>query len=121
MELLIYKTDYEVPSSILNFMEFYYNSQMNYLASDLLKKGLSPEQITKAVKEALVIAKSSGMERDQHFRPVFSAINKEIIKDCKLSQLAYGLVLINADPNLKVVGNFQAKVLKHYLDGTVDA
>ena len=48
--------------------------------------------------------------------PVFSGIDKGIIQDCKLSLLGYGLVLMNADINLSVVGEFQVDVLKRYLD-----
>lgn len=116
MELLIYKNEYERPISILNFMDFYYSLKMNYLASDLLEQGLSPSQITRAVEEAIKIAKSSGIEPHKHFMPVISGINQEIIKDCKLSNLAYGLVLMNADPNLSAVGKFQIEVLKNYVD-----
>ena len=116
MELLIYKKEYDVSRSILNFMDLYYSLKMKYLASDLLKKGLSPKQITNAVEAAVKIAKSSGLETQKHFMPVYSGINQDIIADCKLSNLAYGLVLMNADPSLSVVGKFQAEVLKQYLD-----
>lgn len=49
--------------------------------------------------------------------PVYSAINQEIIQDCKLSHLGYGLVLMNANPNLSVVGDFQVNVLREFLKG----
>ena len=88
---------------------------MKYLASDLLDKGLSPKQINEAVVMAIKIANSSGIKVYKHFMPVFSGIDHYIIQDCKLSQLGYGLVLINADVNLEVVGAFQIAILKEYL------
>ncbi|MBQ0786907.1 MAG: hypothetical protein KBT69_05375 [Oceanihabitans sp.] len=117
MELTIYTKGYDNANSINNFMDFYYSLQMTHLASDLLKKGLSPKQISDAVAVAFKIAKSSTIETKKHFMPVYSAINQEIIQDCKLSHLGYGLVLMNANPNLSVVGDFQVNVLKEFLKG----
>ena len=115
MKLILYTNKYDGSDAIHNFMDFYYSINMKYLASDLLKKGLSPEQITDAVAMAVKIANSSGIEGNKHFMPVFSGIDKEIIQDCKLSQLAFGLVLMNADASLPVVGEFQVDVLKKYV------
>jgi hypothetical protein len=98
-------------------MDFYYSLQLKYLASDLLYQGLTPKQINDAVVRAMGIGKASGMDLYQHFRPVFSGIGNEIIRDCKLSHLAYGLVLMNADTELSIVGNFQVSVLEKYLRG----
>lgn len=116
MELLIYKKEYNQADVIDNFLNFYYTIHLNYLASDLLDKGLSPEQISDAVIKAIKIAKSSGIEVRKNFMPVFTDINSEIIDDCKLSELAYGLVLLNADPDLSSVGELQIKVLETYLN-----
>ena len=89
---------------------------MKYSTSDLLDKGLSPEQITQAVKRAVKIVKTSGIEPYKHFMPVFSGRHQDIVQDCKLSNLGYGLVLMNANKNLPVVGKFQVAVLKEYLN-----
>jgi hypothetical protein len=116
MDLLIYSKKYEDNDAIHNFMDFYHSLNMKHLASDLLDKGLSPKQISEAVVEALKIVKASRLEANAHFMPVFSGIQQTIIEDCKLSKLGYGLVLMNADSNLGVVGEFQVNVLKGYLD-----
>lgn len=116
MELLIYKEEYDIIGSIDNFMNFYYNLHMNYLASDLLREGLSPQQISDAVLKAMKIGKSSGIEMRKHFMPIFTDMNKEIISDCKLSELGYGLVLLNGDAELSAVRNWQIKVLKNYIN-----
>ncbi len=116
MELLIYREEYDLADSIQNFLHFYYSLSMNYLASDLLHKGLSPNHITSAVLRAIKIVESSGIEVHRHFMPVFTQVNKEIIQDCKLSKLGYGLVLMNANPKLPVVGEWQIKVLKGFLN-----
>ena len=119
MELLIYKKEYDQADAILNFVDFYHSLNMKHLASDLLDKGLSPKQISEAIVAAIKIANVSKIETNAHFMPVFSGINQNIIEDCKLSNLAYGLVLINADSNLSVVGEFQVDVLQRYLENSL--
>lgn len=89
---------------------------MTHLASDLLSKGLSPLQISNAITTAIKIANTSGIETHKHFMPVYSGINNEIIQDCKLSHLGYGLVLMNADASLPIVGGFQVDILTEYLN-----
>jgi hypothetical protein len=120
MELSIYTRSYYEADTILNFMDFYYSINMKYLASDLLDKGLSPKQISEAVTMALKIANSSGIETRKHFLPVLSSMNQDIIQDCKLSHLGYGLVLLNAEAGLSIVGNFQVDVLKKYFEHSLD-
>jgi len=115
MELSIYKQEYYAAGAIANFMDFYYSLQMNHLASDLLEKGLSPNQITDAVSRAINVAKAYGLDASKHFRPVFSSIDAEIIRDCKLSHLAYGLVFMNADEEVISVAEFQVNVLESFI------
>jgi len=115
MEISIFNSDNRTIDSIANFLDFYYSFRLKHLASDLLEQGLSPEQITEAVVKAMTVGGSSGLEIDQHFRPVFTGIEKHVVSDCKLSHLACGLVLMNADAGLQVVGNFQLSVLQQYL------
>ncbi|TLP81739.1 hypothetical protein [Maribacter sp. ACAM166] len=117
MEIAIYAKAYR-PDSIDNFIDFYNSLHMRYLASDLLNEGLTPKQISDAVVRAINVAKSSRMSIREHFKPVFSSINNEIISDCKLSRLGYCLVLMNAETKLSAVGDFQIDVLKKYLDTT---
>lgn len=115
MDLLIYQKEYHQADAIEHFLGFYYNLKLSHLASDLLEEGLSPKQISDAVLKAIKVGKSSGLEIRQHFMPVFTDLKREIISDCKLSQLGYGLVLLNADPDQKAVGKWQIKVLESYL------
>lgn len=121
MELLIYTQKYDQADAIHNFMDFYHSLNMKHLASDLLDEGLSPKQISEAVVAAIKIAKVSKLETNAHFMPVFSGIRQTVIEDCKLSHLGYGLVLMNADSNLAVVGEFQVDVLQQYLENNVDS
>lgn len=119
MEIIVFNRKNNTANSIADFMDFYYSMRMKYLASDLLKEGLSPRQISIAVLKAINSGKSSGMNIAQHFKPVFSGIGGEIVSDCKLSKLAYGLVLMNADTELPKVGGFQVSILQKYFTNSV--
>lgn len=114
MELIIYKEFYKIEDSIDNFCTLYYNLQMDFLASDLLDEGLSPQQITDGVLRAMKVGAASNMEIRKHFMPVFTQLKNGIISDCKLSKLGYGMVLLNASPDLPSVGKWQIKVLEKY-------
>ena len=116
MNLTLYTERVHEADAIHNFTNLYYSLKMRFLASDLLDKGLSPKQITEAVTMSIKIAKSAGIELHKHFMPVYSGILQGIIKDCKLSRLGYGMVLMNADPSVPAVGKFRVKVLQNCLD-----
>lgn len=115
-QLIIYKREYDSIGAIDNFMSFYYSLNMKYLASDLLKQGLTPFVIERAFTRAIKIARSSGLELEKHFLPVYSQLKGTIVRDCKLSKLGYAMVLLNADPNYTAVGKWQLKVLKAFLN-----
>lgn len=115
MEIMLSTREYRTANSIADFLDFYYSLHLDHLASDLLEKGLTPNQINDAITKAMNAGKSSGIDLRKHFMPVFSGTDKEIIRDCKLSHLGYGLVLMNADTGLPVVGDFQVTVLRNYL------
>ena len=100
------------------FLDFYYGLEMQFLASDLLKKGLSPKEISVAVIKAIKTGKSSGIEIRKHFMPVFTEVNKSIISDCKLSKMGYGLVMLNANSELSYVAKWQIKVLNNFFNLT---
>jgi hypothetical protein len=116
MEVIIYREEYNNVDAIDNFVNFYNNINMKYLASDLLERGLSPKQISEAILKAIRVGKSSGLAMEKHFLPVFTQVNSEIISDCKLSQLGYGLLLLNADVELTVVSNWQVSLLESFLE-----
>lgn len=116
MELLIYNNKYYNTSTINDFRDIYNFIHLSHLASELLEKGLSPQQVTDAVLRAIKIGRSSGIEIQKHFRPVFTDLNRKIINDCKLSELAYGLVLLNANPEISSVGKWQIQVLEKYFN-----
>lgn len=115
MALVVFQERADVADALSNYMDLYYGRQMKYLSSDLLAEGLQPIQIQKAVQKAIAICQTAEMELRQHFMPVYTEINGVLINDCKLSQLAYGLVLLNADIYNPVTAQWQIRLMNEFL------
>ena len=115
MELTIYNREYNSIDSIENFLDLYFNREMEFFADDLLKEGLSPSDIKEAIQRAMAAGRAAGLEIRKHFAPVYCQINGTLLYDCKLSRLGYAMVLLNARPELPIVGEWQLKILRHFL------
>ena len=114
MGIVIFQKENNLEDSLGNFRDLYYSSQMNYLASDLLHEGISPSEIRRAVQKAMTTCQTASVEIRKHFIPVYTQVENEIVKDCKLSRLGYGLVLLNTNVNISVAAHWQLKVLKDF-------
>ncbi len=97
-----------------NFLDQVYQSNMSMLASSLLGKGLSVDEINEAVERAYNVCEAAGITTRQHFCFLYTQSNLGLMRDCKLTQMAYQLVLLNANTNNKAVASFQLKVLSKY-------
>ena len=115
MELIIFQKESGFSESFENFLDLYLNKEMKYFASDLLEEGLSPADIRAAILRALTAGKAGGLEIRKHFSLVYSQKNGALIYDCKLSSLGYAMVLLNAPPEFPIVGEWQLKVLRHFI------
>jgi len=114
MNIVIYQETIDLEEPLNDFLNQVYRSQMNYLASDLLQQGLSSSEIKSAIQRAMTIADSSGIDTQQHFMPVFTHHQSGIIRDCKLTKMGYGMVILNANPENPIVGKWQTKILNSY-------
>ncbi|MFT5166714.1 MAG: hypothetical protein ACI8P3_001946 [Saprospiraceae bacterium] len=115
MSLIIFHEKQEVQESLDNYLDLYYNRQMNYFASDLLEKGLSHTDLKKGISKAMMAAESAGMELRKHFQLTYTQRGGSLISDCKLSKLGYAMVLLNAPVENPVVARWQVKVLNNFL------
>lgn len=111
MKVTVYKHNYNTNNKAIDhFLEMLYAFQMNYLASDLLKKGVSKDDISQAVREAIEVMKMANMNINQHFIPVYTQINGFIFKDFKLSHKAFKIVMLNLPPNNIFVSKLQIRI-----------
>ncbi len=97
-----------------NFLDQVYQSKMSLLASSLLEKGLSPDEINEAVERAFHVCEAAGISTRQHFCFLYTQRGQGLMRDCKLTRMAYQLVLLNANTKNKAVASFQLKVLSKY-------
>lgn len=118
MKLSLFTGTFYGSGTAQDFMDFYHAMNMPYLASDLLTNGFLSSQISAAVSTAINVANASGIDVRKHFKPIFSGTGQGIVKDCKLSKLGYGLVLMNADLSISAVSKFQVDVLQGFLKAT---
>ena len=116
MQITIYQETQSWEESLDYFRELQYCSQMKWFASDLLEKGLSPMAITQAVQRAMRIAKTARLDIRQHFYPLYTEYRGSLVRDCKLTELAYGLVLLNAEPDNAAVAKWQVEVLQRRVE-----
>jgi len=116
MNVVIFQTQNEEQESLADFRDLYFNSQMKYFASDLLHEGLSPTAIRDAVQKAIRVCTISDLEVRAHFQPVFTEMEGTIIRDCKLSKLGYGLVMLNAEETIPIIAQWQLKVIRNFLE-----
>lgn len=110
--IINYNQKYNRDKALDEFLRSYYGCQLHHLASDLLDKGLSPVDIITAIKRAMTICQTGGLEVQAHFMPIYSSRDGAVIRDCKLSELGLKLVLLNARPSARAVAQFQLRVVK---------
>ena len=115
MKITIYQETQNWEDSLEYFRELHYCSQLKWFASDLLEKGLTPAAINEAVRRAMRIAKTANLEVREHFYPLYTEYRGNLVRDCKLSELAYGLVLLNAEPDNQEVAKWQISLLERVL------
>ena len=115
MAIIVYHENYDLQESLDNFLNLHFSSQMKYFASDLLEKGLSPTEVSRAIRRAMVAAESGGLELRKHFQLTYTERGGVLLKDCKLSDLGYAMVLLNAPAENPIAGKWQLKVLSKML------
>lgn len=96
-----------------DFLEQLHGLELLHLASELLQEGLSADDIAEALQRAYRICETAELELPRHFHFIYTQSERGIFHDCRLSKLAYGLVLINANPRNKTVAECQIRLLSN--------
>jgi DNA-damage-inducible protein D len=110
MEIIIYEENLGDPLD--EFMEKLHDTQLRYLASELLNFGLSDiSEIEEAVNRALHVCRAAGLPAKHHFKPVYIYDRGGIIADWRLSALGRKLVLLNANPENPYVARLQLELV----------
>lgn len=101
----IYIEDFLQGVSELNFR--FYVSEIQQSA------GLAGQAETEeAVRRAMDACRTQQLPLNEHFKPVYRCEEKKVILDWKLSELAWCLVMINANPANPAISRFQLALLQ---------
>lgn len=115
MEVIVFQKQYPNNDTVQGFINSFYQKGMNHLASDLLAKGVHPEDIKLAVKKAILATERSGLNAKKHFQAIISVKNGTSFLDCRLSKLGYYLVLLNVEPKSGYIAKLQVKIATQVL------
>lgn len=119
MNIVLFQPNTDGSEGFESFMDALYSTRLPFLASDLLKEGFAPADIAKALRRATTICRTSGIDLREHFKPVYTHYRDGLVKDCKLSRLAYGLVLLNSRPDQGATASWQLNLLSQVLQEPV--
>ena len=113
MILKVYYPQTETIDFLNLYRDLYYNSKLTFLASDLLKEGLTMEDLNSSIQKAIRVCKNAGIKIEKHFLLINTTKNNVSVNDCKLSAFSYGLVILNADINNEVTSNLQVQLMQY--------
>ena len=114
MAIIIYHESYPNSDAVEQFFDAFNTAQMTYLASDLLKNGVSGEEISKALVRAFKASEAADLDVRKHFLPIYTQGAEGVFNDCKLSELGFRLLLINADITVPAIAKYQLKLLQAF-------
>ena len=116
MKPSVFRTHTYRNQSLEYFLDMVNRSQMRYWASDLLAKGLKPDEIRKAVRRAMVACTNNDLDFHRHFHLMYTSSTQGVsFDDCKMTKLGYRLTILNANPQNKYVARFQIKLAQRQI------
>ncbi|WP_136481560.1 hypothetical protein [Cognatitamlana onchidii] len=115
MNIIKYNSFNRPNKGIDYYLKSYYFSKMPYTASELLDKGVPSKDIINAVKEAIRVMVLLDVDTEKHVSKFYSQYKGLLFKDCKLSELAYALVLLNLNNETMYAANIQLTIAEYFL------
>lgn len=103
---------FENPSFVA-FLHSLQESKLRYYASELqnILEMNTLESLEAALLRAMNVCRHQQLDLAEHFKPIYRCKESGVVKDWKLSPLAWCLVMINADPANPAVARMQLTLL----------
>ena len=100
-----------------NFLHSLRERKLRYYASELQKILELPmfNQLEEALRRAMNVCRSQQLELAEHFKPIYRCEKTGVVKDWKLSPLAWCLVMVNANPVYPEVARMQLALIRKSL------
>lgn len=96
------------------FLHSFQERRLRFYATELQHTLELPElqQLEDALSRAMDVCRSQQLELAEHFKPIYRCEVSGVIKDWKLSPLAWCLVMINANPAHPEVARMQLTLIQ---------
>ncbi len=114
IDISVYHPKESLDEALENFLNLYHGGHMHRLASDLLDEGLSVKEIMEAVRRAMTVCRTNGLDLRPHFQLVYTQLGGTLVRDCKLSDFGYSLVMMNGPSDHPSVANWQVKMAMQF-------
>ena len=72
---------------------------------------LNDSELEDAIQKAILVCSSSGLSPQKHFRTIYVCSGDKLQKDWLVSNLAFQLIMLNADVSNPIIAQLQVKVL----------
>ncbi|MBB6610212.1 hypothetical protein H7F15_04100 [Pontibacter sp. Tf4] len=102
---------------ISSFLDSLAERNLTYYASDLLSRHACQNlsELDQAVKRTTEVCTCMRLPLRENIKAVYRSRGGQVIRDWRLSPMAYMLLLINADTSNEVVAQLQAELIKRAL------
>lgn len=98
--------------TILGFQSTLWGRQLSRALYELHALGLEGEDLRQALKRAMNACLALNLPIEQHFRCTYVCHQQTVVPSWKLSETAFRLVLLNANPVHPKVAQFQLKLIE---------
>jgi len=101
--------------AIRGFQSALFGQRLSRVLYELHALGLDDEELRQALKRAMNACLALNLPIEQHFRCTYVCHRRTVMPSWKLSETAFRLVLLNANPTHPEVARFQLKLAKRLL------
>lgn len=118
MEGLVAVYEEKIFPGLHDFLNGFESRRYVYYASELFEdSGFErEEEILKAIERAMLVCATLKISVNDHFKTIYKSVGDDVYIDWKLSPLACSLTLLNGDPRLDKVADFQLRLVRGYFD-----
>jgi hypothetical protein len=111
--LILYPSWFDTHSSMMDEIEDRLTDmELHHYASCLLEKGLNDEtELELALQKAVTALGAVHLPATKHFKKVYICVGGELKTDWLVSDLALGLIMMNADVANPAVAKLQIRIL----------
>lgn len=96
------------------FLQGLHNRNLHFYASDVqqLLNMMDFSQLEEPIRRAMEVCRREGVPLEEHFKPIYRCQESNTLRDWKLSDLGYCLVILNCNPAHPTVARMQLALVQ---------